>query len=170
MGSFDANKSSTRFCTATTPATLIECWQITKSPSTQIISSSASIPSPTYLTPVQSRSTLTLVQSISTPTSVLSRSTPTHAVQSRSTPSLTASNTTGRQHLRCLDNQQRYSDGGAILPPSPKRLKFINNDIDEQIEKAKKGTVKHFTVLNCIPPISMDRYYGTTNNKFMQTT
>ena len=128
MRSFDARRSAARFSTATTPALLMESWRDkgppaplcqTQSPNTSATSTqSLSSLSPSCLTP----------RSTSTPT--VSRN-----ERSRS----------GGQGSENRDpaSRRRHSDSSsasAILPPSPKRLKFISNDLDEQIEKAKKGT------------------------------
>ena len=124
MRSFDARRSAARFSTATTPALLMESWRApaplcqTQSPNTSATSTqSLSSLSPSCLTP----------QSTITPTVIRNE-------RSRS----------GGQGSENRDpaSRRRHSDSSAsaILPPSPKRLKFISNDLDEQIEKAKKGT------------------------------
>jgi len=131
MESFDASRSPARFITATTSASLIQHWKAkTQSQSTSLgqipspVASPTLSPSPTCLTPVQCN----IQQSASTPCIV------------RDTTSTSLSN----QQYRASENhrnRRQFSDGStsAILPPSPKRLKFIKNDIDEHIEKAKKG-------------------------------
>jgi len=131
MSTYDARSSASRFRSAKTAASLIASWKhqpledMTQSP-------------PAVLTQIQPTDGSPLISF-------------SHQVHSSESPSCTtpipATQTTRRSttpststNLKQTSYRRPLSDNTpAILPPSPKRLKFIEEDIDGRIEKSKKG-------------------------------
>jgi len=141
MKNYDASKSEQRFRKATTAALLISSWNNRDQNATAAPLSSA----------------LSIIQpSTSSPTSIsFTGSTTLHSATS-------TVNQVCRQQLNSqsqlispfqslpTDRRPRCETTPAILPPSPKRLKYIEDSIDERIERFKKGTsICMHTVYSC---------------------